>query len=273
MKLILVMVGAFLLLVLLGLLLLRWSDQCDDAREWTRLAALQPDSPDDFDESLIAGLPQPVQRFFRYAIAPGTPLYPVAEITMNGDFSLGSKEKPDYQSMSARQILAAPQGFVWQLSLPGVSGSDAAYWTRFRLFGLLPVARFGGTADHTRAAFGRYIAEAVFWTPAALLPGPGVHWEALAEDRIRVTVTFDGLEQAVELVLNQDGQPLQVFFMRWSDANPQKEYRLQPFGGYLSDFREVQGYRIPFHVEAGNMFGTDDYFAFYRADIESVMFR
>ena len=60
MKLILVMVGAFLLLVLLGLLLLRWSDQCDDAREWTRLAALQPDSPDDFDESLIAGLPQPV---------------------------------------------------------------------------------------------------------------------------------------------------------------------------------------------------------------------
>jgi hypothetical protein len=60
--------------------------------------------------------------------------------------------------------------------------------------------------------------------------------------------------------------------MRWSNANPEKQYRLQPFGGVLSDFREVQGYRLPFRVEAGNMFGTDDYFVFFKAEVTDIRF-
>lgn len=73
--------------------------------------------------------------------------------------------------------LAAPHGFVWMLRIPGavsLSGSDTGKWTHFRLFGLIPVARLGSDANHARAAFGRYVAEALFWTPAALLPGPGI---------------------------------------------------------------------------------------------------
>ncbi len=38
----------------------------------------------------------------------------------------------------------------------------------------------------------------------------------------------------------------------------------------LSDFREVQGVRIPFHVEVGNMFGTDEYCVFFKAKLVSV---
>ncbi|MGF1547121.1 MAG: DUF6544 family protein [Thiotrichales bacterium] len=52
---------------------------------------------------------------------------------------------------------------------------------------------------HTRAAYGRYIAEAVFWTPAALLPAPGVVWEPLEKDTARVTVTHNELSQAVDI--------------------------------------------------------------------------
>lgn len=29
-------------------------------------------------------------------------------------------------------------------------------------------------------------------------------------------------------------------------------YQLQPFGGYLSEFREFGGYRLPTRIEAGN---------------------
>ncbi|MCW8901834.1 MAG: hypothetical protein OQK95_14310, partial [Gammaproteobacteria bacterium] len=63
-----------------------------------------------------------------------------------------------------------------------MSGSDSSRWTRFRIFGLFPVARMGGEEAHTRSAYGRYVAEAVFWTPAALLPGPGVAWEHVDEN-------------------------------------------------------------------------------------------
>ena len=262
---------------LLGLSALRVLDARDDRAQWRRLAALQPADPVRFDRCMVEGLPEPARRFFGFAIAPGTPLLTVGEIHMGGEFSLGPPDRPVYQPMDARQILAAPEGFLWWLRLPnGVSGSDfgspARGWTRFRIFGLVPVARLGGARDHTRAAFGRYVAEAVFWTPAALLPRPGVNWEALGEDAARVTVSAGGLSQAVDVRLDAEGRPLVVEFQRWSDANPERRYRLQPFGGVLSDFREVQGFRVPFSVEAGSMFGTEAYFPFFRARLKSVRF-
>jgi hypothetical protein len=266
------------LLAVVGLValaaLLVW-DRHADRVEWQRLAALQPAAPRVFSISMLAGLPEPARRYFTFAIQPGTPILPVTEIDMTGQFSLGTKDKPAYQPMEARQILAAPEGFVWTMRTRGgmpVSGSDAGSWTRFRIFGLIPVARLGGDPDHTRSAYGRYVAEAAIWAPAALLPGPAVTWEAPDKDQARVTVRHGDLEQAVDLTLDGQGRPVEVRFQRWSNANPDKVHRLQPFGAVMSDFREVEGYRLPFRVEAGNMFGTDDYFPFFLADVTAIRF-
>ncbi len=269
---------ATLLILLLGLaalIALALRDRHSDRAEWRRLAALQPRDPPRFDPAMIADQPEPVRRFLGHAIRPGTPLWSVSEIDMTGRFSLGSKDDPRYQPMEARQILAAPEGFVWAMRTTGglpVSGSDSGSWTRFRIFGLIPVARLGGNPDHTRSAFGRYVAEALVWSPAALLPGPGVTWEATGPDRARVTVRHGGLEQSVEARIDAKGQPVEIAFQRWSDANPDKTHRLQPFGAYVSDFREVGGFRLPFHVEAGNMFATPDYFPFFIADVTAIRF-
>ena len=40
----------------------------------------------------------------------------------------------------------------------------------------------------------------------------------------------------------------------------------------MSDFREVQGFRLPFKVAAGNMFGTQNLFDFFKAEVESIRF-
>lgn len=266
---------AILGVLLIGLLALRLWDEHAERMEWTRLSASQPHSPPLYDPVMVADLPEPAQRFFNFAITPGTPLLTVAEIHMGGQFSLGTREKPNYQPMDAKQILAAPLGFVWKLRLPGavpVSGSDSGLWTRFRILALLPVARLGGDPNHKRAAYGRYVAEAVFWTPAALLPGPGVVWEKLDENTARVTVSHRELTQAVDIKVDGNGKPEEVTFMRWSNANPEKTYRLQPFGGELSDFHDVQGFRLPFTVKAGNMFGTDEYFVFFKAAVTAIHF-
>ena len=262
-------------LSLVSLLGLRLWDERADQMEWARLVASQPIHCAVYDPIMVNNLPEPAQRFFNFAIVPGTPLLTVAEIDMGGEFSLGDRENPGYQPMVASQILAAPTGFVWKVKMPGlisVSGSDTGLWTRFRILGLIPVARMGGEANHARAAFGRYVAEAVFWTPAALLPGPGVVWEALDQNTARVTVTHNSLSQAVDVKVDTDGRPVVVEFMRWSDANPERVHRLQPFGGELSDFRKVQGFRIPFQVEAGNMYGTEQHFVFFKAKVASVRF-
>ena len=274
MKFIIVTIAA-LGLGLISLIALSFNDRRADRAEWERLAALQPQDPELFDPKRVADLPEPARRYFNYTIRPGTQLLPVAVIEMTGEFSLGTKEEPRYQLMEARQILAVPEGFVWSMrtrdGMP-VSGSDSGSWTRFRIFGLLPVGRLGGDPDHTRSAFGRYVAEATIWAPAALIPGPGVAWSPVDEDTARVTIKHGDLEQAVDITVDQEGRPVEVSFQRWSNANPEKVHRLQPFGAVMADFREVEGYRLPFRVEAGNMFGTDAYFPFYLADVIDISF-
>ncbi|MDI5892832.1 DUF6544 family protein [Halomonas rhizosphaerae] len=270
---------ALLLVLLVGavlaLFVLLLHDKRAERIEGKRLAALQPIDPPPFSVDMVANLPEPARRYFGFTILPGTPLHPVAQIDMRGQFSLGTKDAPGYQPMEARQILAAPEGFVWSMRTLGglpIYGSDSGRWTRFRILWLVPVARIGGDPDHRRSAFGRYVAEAVFWTPAALLPGPGVVWEPVDDDTARVTVSHGALTQAVDVTLDAEGRPVVVSFQRWSDANPDKVYRWQPFGGYLSDFREVRGYRLPHRLEAGNMFGTEDYFPFFLVEVTAIRF-
>jgi hypothetical protein len=264
-----------LFVAVLALSLLLFADRRADRAEWARLIALQPKHPAAFSIDMVADLPEPARRYFGYAIQPGTPLLTVSEVDMVGRFSLGSKDDPAYQPMQARQILAAPEGFVWAMQTRGgmpISGSDSGSWTRFRILWLIPVGRLGGDLDHTRAAFGRYVAEAAFWTPAALLPGPGVAWEAVDGDTARAVIRHGDLSQAVDVTVDPEGRPVIVSFQRWSDANADKVHRLQPFGGYLSDFREVEGFRLPHRVEAGNMFGTEEYFPFFLAEITAIRF-
>jgi hypothetical protein len=254
---------------------LRAFDRRADRVEWQRLRALQPQKPDAFSRDMVAHLPEPARRYFGFAISEGAPILPVVEIDMGGLLSLGTKEAPNYRRMDAHQILAVPEGFVWSMRSRGgmpVALSDSGMWTRFWAMGLFPVARLGGDPDHARSAYGRYAAEAAIWAPAALLPGPGIAWSEVDGNTARVTVRHGALEQSVDVTVEADGRPTVVRFDRWSDANPDGIHRLQPFGGHLSDFREVDGYRLPFRVEAGNMFGTDDYFPFFLAEVTGIRF-
>jgi hypothetical protein len=273
-----------LLLVLAAISFALWiwrqSDHRADRTARRLLTRTQPADPRLYDPQMVAGLPEPARRFFAFAIAPGTPLLTVAEIEMKGLFNLGSKEAPNTLQMTARQVLAAPEGFIWSMTARRgalrVSGSDAAFsgrsWTRFWLLNQIPVARSGDDQDHRRSAFGRYVSEAVFWTPAALLPGDGILWEQVGPDAAQVTIHHDGLEQSVEVRVDEAGRPVEVQFLRWSNANSDKVYRQQPFGGYLSQFREFGGFRLPTQVEAGNHFGTAEYFPFFIAEITRIHF-
>jgi hypothetical protein len=275
MRILFVLVLVLVVLAIAVLLVWRHTDRRADRAEMDRLITLQPSDPQVFALDMVADLPEPARRFFNFAITEGTPLTTVALIEMKGQFGMGDKAEPGYMPMRATQVLAAPDGFVWAMSSGGamrMGGSDSGSWTRFWLYGLAPVARFGGNPDHARSAFGRYVAEAVFWTPAAVLPGPNVIWEPISENVARFTMRRGDLAQSVDLTVDAEGRPLHVSFMRWSDANPDKVHRLQPFGGYLSEFREFDGFTLPTHVEAGNMFETDDYFPFFIVDITDVSF-
>ncbi|MEZ6020985.1 MAG: DUF6544 family protein [Planctomycetota bacterium] len=182
-----------------------------------------------------------------------------------------------HADMYATQILAARYGLVWKMRCGPVAGSDGLHpqtsWTRFWIFGLLPMARIGGNKDHQRSAVGRLVAESALWCPAALLPGPDVRWEPVNEDTARATVRYGEWEQAVDVTVDPAGQPTEVRIQRWSNENKERAWRLQPFGGVPSAFKDYDGIRIPTEVEGGNHIGTPDYFPFFKARLIGVKWR
>lgn len=264
-----------LLVGVVALAVLRQLDRRADALAWNELAVYGGTDLRTFDPAMVSNLPEPARRYFNYMIEPGARLYTVVELDMIGQIGLGTRQAPNYQAMNAHQILAPPHGLVWQLESGLICGSDGALpgrsWTRFWLFGLLPVTR-ASDPDHRRSAFGRVVAEAAFWAPASLLPSEHVRWEAVDARGARAIVRFGPFEQAVDITIGLTGAPTRVQIQRWSNANADKEYREQPFGGKLSEFRRFDGYRLPTRVEGGNHFGTPDYFPFFRAELTNIRF-
>ncbi len=267
---------AIVVFIIAGLLGLRWTDARNDHAIRDDLIRQANAYSGVFDPDSIQGLPEPARRYFGFSIAPGSPIVSAVELEMSGELGRGSLDDPKYSPMTAKQVLAPPHGLVWRVRSGAITGSDGATrtssWTRFWLFGVLPVVRVGNDEDHHRSAFGRVVAEAAFWTPAMLLPSDNVRWEALDENSARAIVSIFGFEQNVDVTVAQDGQPTQVVISRWSNENPDREYRLQPFGGYLDDFRRFGGYMLPTSVEGGNHFGTDEYFPFFKARISEIRF-
>lgn len=244
-------------------------------RAWQDIAARGRSEQDGaFDMSMVASLPEVAQRYFRHAIAPGTPIMTTAELTMRGTFLLGDKSKHQAYRMEARQILRPPLEFVWIPRLSSgwmrISGADALVqgraWTRFWLAGLVPVADARSSPDLVRSAAFRAAMEAI-WVPASLLPGKGVEWEQAGPDAARLRVPSNGAVIVLEMLLHPNGAVKEISGARWSDANPDKSFRLQPFGGTIEQEGRFGGYTIPTRVQVGNHYGTDDYLPFFQAEI------
>lgn len=247
---------------------------------WDAIAAAAPPATESFDPVMVAGLPEVVQRYFTHAIAPGTPLATTVELEMAGRFLLGDKDGAQQFEMHARQILSPPHAFVWLAEMANgplrISGSDGLLdgegWTRFWMFQTVPLVQAAGGTNLNRGAAARPALEAV-WAPASLLPQHGAHWQQTGPDTARVTFGSGETAIAMDLVLDAVGRPLSMSAMRWSDVNPDKTYRLQPFGGTLEAEATFLGFTIPSVVRVGNHFGTPGYFPFFQATITDARYR
>ena len=250
-------------------------------RAYAQIAARKGITLKRFDPAEIAGLPEIAQRYFRHAIAPGTPLYTVAELEMEGTFLLGDKEKFQTYEMSARQALRPPDQFVWMPKLRSgamaIRGSDALVqgeaWTRFWLLGLVPVAQERTTPDLVRSAQFRAAVEGALWLPASLLPENEVQWEQVGPYEARVILRRFRPDIAIRLKIDEAGRVMEVVGQRWSNANRDKVFRLQPFGGTMLAEGTFQGFTVPTEVAVGNHYRTEDYLPFFQARITNVDYR
>lgn len=247
---------------------------------YARLAARGETPTRRFDPEQVVELPEIARRYFRHAIAPGTPLFSAVELEMEGTFLLGNKDGFRTYDMAARQVLRPPDQVVWIPRLRSgamtITGSDALVageaWTRFWLIGLIPVANVRSSPDLVRSARFRAAVEGALWLPPSLLPESGVRWEQAGPDEARVTFERFEPELELHLTLNEEGAVKEAVGRRWSDANPEKGFRFQPFGGTMSAEGTFEGFTIPTRISVGNHYGTDDYLPFFQARITQARY-
>lgn len=174
-------------------------------------AARRPPAALRFDAARdLQGLPPPVQRYFRAALADGTPVVTALRLAHRGSFNLAA-EGPDrwIPFTSTQRVVTQRPGFVWDARMamaPGlvvrvhdayVAGEGLLHPAVLGLFSLTELRGTGpepGGLAH--GEFMRFVAEAA-WYPTALLPSQGARWTAVDAQSALVTLA-DG---AVEVTL------------------------------------------------------------------------
>ncbi|TYB82539.1 DUF6544 family protein [Maritimibacter fusiformis] len=232
-----------------------------------------------FDPEALEDQPEIARRYLTHAIAPGTPLRPTVILTMDGTFRLGTQDDPREFEMHARQLLSAPDEFVWVARMDGggmkISGTDGLEgghgWTRFWAFGVKSLVNVAATEDIDRAARARPALEAI-WAPAALHPALGARWQPIGPNRADVTFGEGADAVTITLTLDASGAVKSVVTQRWSNENPEGTYRLQPFGADVLDEHTFAGFTIPSKVSAGNHWGTPDFFPFFEVTIRDAFY-
>jgi TusA-related sulfurtransferase len=214
-----------------------------------------PPAPAVFGEAELEGLPAPVQRYLRAAIAPGTPLATSAWLRMRGHIKVGR-----WVPFHARQLLAPRYGFEWTARAGGVLTGfdryvDGVGQMCWKLLGLLPVVRAQGP-DVTRSAAGRAGAEAI-WLPTTLLPRFGIRWTALDDNHLAASCDVDAVEIQAHYSVDADGRLKSMVFNRWGDPERSGSWGQHPFGGEIIASTTFEGLTIPSAGRFGWFFGTD----------------
>lgn len=228
-----------------------------------------------FDPAVIRHHAEPVQRYLRHAIAPGTPMARAVRLEMSGEIKVN-----DWMPFTAEQVIVWDRGLIWRAQAkmaPGVSikGSDRVIdgegAMRWKLLGLIPVMKAEGP-DISRSAAGRLEVESI-WLPSVLVDDT-VTWTVIDDETIRAHVRVPGDENDVDLRIDNDGRLLEVRIARWGD--PDGEFRSVDFGSVMGEEGSFGGYTVPTTMRIGWHFGTERFESdgeFFRATCHSFRYR
>jgi hypothetical protein len=169
-------------------------------------------TPRRFDAVALAGLDEPVRRYFTHALADGVPLSRGARLQQRGHIKVGASLRfeavweGDGRSFSWRascgpgrlELLRVHDQFG-----AGVGFMDIRLRPPLRRLPALKLLH-AENDDVARSGAGRAALEGV-WVPGALLPERGVSWRAETDELIVATWELPREEPELRIVIGADG--------------------------------------------------------------------
>jgi len=230
------------------------------------------------DLSELDDLPSPVQKYFRRVLKEGAPIIVRARVSQKGGFR-ATPEMEGWSDMAAEQQYGVrPAGFVWDASitmLPSVTINVCDSYinghgaVKGRLMSLFSLFDAHGSKELDSGALQRYLAEAV-WFPTALLPSPGVTWEAIDDHRAKATLTDRHNSVSLLFGFNDAGEIVSVYSPDRYREN-EGTYIPTPWQGHYSRYIDVDGYLIPSEAEV-EWHLEEQVYPYWRAVISGVTY-
>jgi uncharacterized protein DUF6544 len=224
-----------------------------------------------FDPASLAGLDEPVQRYFRHALAPGARLGNGVRLGMAGRIKLGMwlPFKAEWEGDGGSFAWRARIGWGPLTIFRVVDGfADGAGSMDVRLFGRVPMVHAAGE-DTARSGAGRAAVEAANWAPASLLPEQGVTWRAESDELIVASWDVPPERPEVRLQIDQQGAVRSGQVLRW-DNGAHGRHGYIPCGGEVQAERRFGDLVIPSRLTVGWWFGSSRWNPFFEAEILAV---
>jgi hypothetical protein len=197
-------------------------------------------------EKDLDGLPEPVQKYLRYAQIIGKERARTVRLKQKGFF----RTKPDqkWKPLKAEEYFTVdPPGFLWYGKMgmfPFVTVSGIDKFFIIKLMSAIKVEDISGE-ECDQAELVRYLNEMV-WFPSAFL-SDYIHWEPINSESAKATISLAGLTASADLYFNQNGQITNFVAERYKDVGG---------GGILKkwftpfkEYAKINGVNVPVQGE------------------------
>lgn len=230
-----------------------------------------------FTHEQLEGLPEPVQRYFRYSLEEGQGYISYVRLKHGGTIRQSAEQ--GWMPVTGEEYFTAQRpGFVWVAK----ASSFPLFWLaakdsyiegkgdfQIKLLSLITVAE-ARDRETDEGELLRWLAETV-WFPTALLPSEHLRWEAIDSNSAKAILTSDSFEVNVTLAFNEKGEVTQLIGDRYR-AVEGGSYQMQRWLGYYRDYEKIDGVRIPQEIEVAWADSQDVEFSYARFRITDIEF-
>lgn len=202
----------------------------------------------------LEGLPEPVQRYFKYALRDGQEHIKFVRLKQVGEFRM--KENQPWMPIKAEQYFTTEDpAFIWRVKFTmapfiWIEGRDMYYQGRgnmlIKVLSTITVADAAGSEMDISSLI-RFLAEAP-WFPTVLLPGDYIEWEEIDSNSARVIIKDKGYIASGIFTFNEKGEIIKfVTNDRYMEADG--KYFKEQWAGYYRNYQEIEGMKIPMEGE------------------------